>query len=385
MAELRHGRASSRSGRERSPHRPAVESVFIPRSAEIDTAEAALRYAIVAFVSRKRAYIPPSEAGAALAARVPRAKDNFTVHRAWPADFLFVCSSRRVRDEVMAADAAHGRDFSLRFTPWNRQLQAMQCRMRFRAHFELKGVPAHAWNRSTATAVLCSDAWVECLGAATANRDDLGRFQVVAWTNDITVFPKEKELLIEEPDDLMEEDEGLVLPGDALIPLEKNMLRYLVTVRVAHAEDMLPSDEDNDGGDDGPRGEDDGRCGRNYDSRGGHDGRGSRDGRSRDEDRGRGCERGEHHSRSRHEDALRRRPPGGGWGGSRRVATNTAREVSPWLEVEDVADVESVARAAVDRGPLSWQAESSPRLHGTIRAGPTEVPLHGALEGASPG
>ncbi|KAM0881704.1 hypothetical protein ACQ4PT_032778 [Festuca glaucescens] len=176
MAEPCHGRASSRSGKERSPHRPAVESVYVPCSAEIDTAEAALRYAVVAFVSGKRAYIPLSEAGAALAARVPRAEDNFTVHRAWPGDFLFVCSSRRVRDEVMAADAAHGHDFSLRFTPWNRQLQAMQCRMRYRAHFELKGVPAHAWNRSTATAVLCSDAWVECLGAATANREDLGRF-----------------------------------------------------------------------------------------------------------------------------------------------------------------------------------------------------------------
>ncbi|KAM0831984.1 hypothetical protein ACQ4PT_065189 [Festuca glaucescens] len=122
VAELRHGRASSRSGRERSPHRPAVESVFIPRSAEIDMAEAALRYAVVAFVSGKRAYIPLSEAGATLAARVPRAEDNFTVHRAWPADFLFVCSSRGVRDEVMAADTAQGRDFSLSFTPWNRQL-----------------------------------------------------------------------------------------------------------------------------------------------------------------------------------------------------------------------------------------------------------------------
>ncbi|KAM0925308.1 hypothetical protein ACQ4PT_004281 [Festuca glaucescens] len=306
-AEIHGGRASSRSGREKTPHRTAVELVFVPRSAEINTAEAALRYAIVAFVSGKRAYIPLSEAGAALEVRVPRAEDNFTVHRAWPTDFLFVCSSRRVRDEVMAADTAHGRDFSLRFTSWNRQLQAMQCRMCFRAHFELKGVPAHAWNHSTATAVLNSDAWVECLGVAMENNEDLGRFQVVAWTNDVSVFPKEKELLIEEPDDLMEEDEGLVLPGDALIPLEKNMLRYLISVWVAHAEDMLPSDEDDDGRDDGAGSDGDER----RDSRGGHDGRGGREGQSRDEERGRGRGRSEHrsHSHSHHEDALRRRPP----------------------------------------------------------------------------
>ncbi|KAM0911173.1 hypothetical protein ACQ4PT_013676 [Festuca glaucescens] len=384
-ADVHDGRASSRSGREKMPRWAAVESVFVPRSGEINAAEAALRYALVAFVSGKRAYIPLSEAGAALAARVPRAEDNFTVHRAWPADFLFVCSSRRVRDEVMAADATHGRDFSLRFTPWNRQLQAMQCRMRFRAHFELKGVPALAWNRSTATAVLSSNAWVECLGAATANREDLGRFQVVAWTNDVSVFPKEKEMLIEEPDDLMEEDEGMVLPGDALTPLENNMLRYLVSIRVAHAEDMLPADEDGDGRDDGAGDEGDGRCDR--DSRGGHDGRGGHEGRRREEERGWGCERGNHrsHSRSRHEDALRRRPPGGGWGGSRPVAINTEREVTPWPEVEDEVDVESAAAVAAGRGPMSLSAESSPRMHATTRVGPGLEPLHGATGRASPG
>ncbi|KAM0859096.1 hypothetical protein ACQ4PT_047417 [Festuca glaucescens] len=119
-ADVHGGHSSSRPGREDSSHRAAVETVFVPRTEEINAAEAALRYALVAFVSGKRAYIPLSEAGAALMARVPQAEDNFTVHLSWPADFLFICSSRRVRDEIMAADAAHGRDFSLRFSPWNR-------------------------------------------------------------------------------------------------------------------------------------------------------------------------------------------------------------------------------------------------------------------------
>jgi hypothetical protein len=225
-----------------------VGRVFIPRSEEIDAAEGALRYALVAFVSVKRAYVTLSEAGTALAERVPRADDNFTVHRSWPADFLFVCSSRRVGDEILAADALRGRDFSLRFSPWNRQLQAMHCKLRYRVHFELQGVPAHAWNRSSAEAVLNSDAWVDCIGASTAKREDLGLFKVVGWTYDLSVFPKDVDMLIEEPDDLMEEDEGLVLPGSALIPLEKTMLRYRVSVRVAHAEDMIPPAADDDDG-----------------------------------------------------------------------------------------------------------------------------------------
>ncbi|KAM0912281.1 hypothetical protein ACQ4PT_012961 [Festuca glaucescens] len=137
-AHQRLGLGSSPPRRARTPSPPPVQS------GEIIAAEAALRYALVAFVSGKRAYVTLSEAGAALAERVPRAEDNFTVHRSRPVDFLFVCISRRVRDEIMAADAAHGHDFSLRFSPWNRQLQAMQCRMRYRAHFELQGMPAHA-------------------------------------------------------------------------------------------------------------------------------------------------------------------------------------------------------------------------------------------------
>ncbi|KAK1693301.1 hypothetical protein QYE76_009998 [Lolium multiflorum] len=331
-------RGEARGGQERRGHQ-AAESVFVARTAEVDGAEEALRYALVAFVAGSRAYIPLGEAGAALVARVPRAEDNFTVHRSGPGDFLFVCSSRRVHDEIMAGDAAHGRDFSLRFTPWNRQLQAMQCKLRFRVHFELTGVPAHAWNRTTATAVLSSNAWVECLGAAMANREDLDHFQVVSWTNNVSAFPKSKDLLVEEPGDRMEEDEGLVLPGSALIPLEKTMLRYSVTVRVVHAEDMIPA-EDWSGDSSGGSSDEDGGDGGSGRRRSWEDEPGRRHGRrgsSRDE---RGRDRGHrdrrHASRSRRGDVLRRRPSdGSGWGGSRRVALNVAADVSPWPEVDD--------------------------------------------------
>ncbi|KAM0883834.1 hypothetical protein ACQ4PT_031366 [Festuca glaucescens] len=257
----------------------------------------------------------------------------------------------------------------------------MQNRLRYRAHFELTGVPAHAWNRTTATTVLSSDAWVECLGVATANLEDLGRFHVVAWTNNLSVFPKAKELLIEEPDDLMEEDEGLVLPGSALIPLEKTMLRYNISVRVAHAEDMIPVDDESDGGDstDGDGG--DGGSGRRQD-REDDPGRrrSSRDGRDvRRDERGRDHDRDDRRrsSRSRRRDALRRRPSGGGgWGGSRRVALNTAAEISPWPEVED-DDVDGVVEDMGCMRLVGPAAESSPRLVGVRE---TVVHLQGSGE-----
>ncbi|CAM0957412.1 unnamed protein product [Alopecurus aequalis] len=110
--------------------------------------------------------------------------------------------------------------------------------MRFRVVLELTGVLAHAWNKTTAAAVLGSAAWVEKLGTASVSREDLRTLEVFAWTDDVKLIPTRKALLIEEPGDRMEEDDGLVLPADALVPLEKNMLQYLILTRLIRSEDM---------------------------------------------------------------------------------------------------------------------------------------------------
>jgi hypothetical protein len=230
-----------------------LEVVVLPRSAEIVAAEAALRWGLVAFASGQRTSIPLSEAGAAISSSVPRAVD-FSIHRHWPADFIIMCCSRRVWDEVVAAGVVDGRDFSLRFSPWSRELQAVRQDFRFRVHIELTGVLAHAFNKSTAAAVLGSAAWVERLGDASASREDMGRLLVIAWTDCIELLPTAKALLIEEPDGRLEEDDGLILPGDAPIPLEKKMLRYVVSARVVRFEDMSggrPTLDDDGDGDDG--------------------------------------------------------------------------------------------------------------------------------------
>ncbi|KAM0917327.1 hypothetical protein ACQ4PT_009557 [Festuca glaucescens] len=195
----------------------------------------------------------------------------------------------------------------------------------------------------------------------------------------------------------MEEDEGLVLPGSALIPLEKKMLRYSVTVRVAHAEDMLPVDEDSDGDDDRHGGGDHGsERWRDGSGRSNHrrDEQGNRDGWQEEDERGRGRGRDGRDERgrrplSRHGDALRRRPSGGGgWGGSRRIALNTAFEVIPWPEEED-ADVDKGVDGVGCMQPAGPTVESSPRLSADSAAvavrqelfdGPASDPLlHGAV------
>jgi hypothetical protein len=57
-----------------------MERVFLPRSSELDAAEAALCWGLVAFVSGQRSHVLLSEAGGAISARVPLAEDNFTIH-----------------------------------------------------------------------------------------------------------------------------------------------------------------------------------------------------------------------------------------------------------------------------------------------------------------
>uniref|UniRef100_A0ACD5VFL4 Uncharacterized protein n=1 Tax=Avena sativa TaxID=4498 RepID=A0ACD5VFL4_AVESA len=304
-----------------------MDSVIIPRSTEIAAAEGALRWALVAFVSGQRASVSLIEAGVVVIAQVPRAEDNFTIHRSWPADFLLVYSSRRMRDDVVAAGVVDGRGFSLRFSSWNRQLQAVRQSLRYRAHIKLTGIPAYAWKRSTMVALLGSAAWVERLGATKTSREDLGSFRVVAWLDNVSRLPQEKALLIEEPDDLMEEDEGLVVLSDALIPLEKHMLCYVVWIRLVRAESMADDGHDPCPEDDG---EDDGSDEDHVDNRGDGHGRGGGS-------RGNGDRRDGGSGRIagvRMDGSLRRRTSGDGWSGSRRVAINSPLEVMPWLEVE---------------------------------------------------
>jgi hypothetical protein len=152
-----------------------IGRVFLARSPEIDAAESALHWGLVAFVSRQRSFVTLSEAGGAISARVPMAEDNFTIHRHWPLDFLIRCSSRRVRDAVAAAGVVDGRGFTLRFSPWNRQLQAVHHELSSRVHLEMIGVPAHACNKTTAAVILGSVAWVEKPREASVSHEDLGR------------------------------------------------------------------------------------------------------------------------------------------------------------------------------------------------------------------
>ncbi|KAM0924081.1 hypothetical protein ACQ4PT_005079 [Festuca glaucescens] len=94
--------------------RPTAERCIIYRTAEVDAAERALWWGLVAFVSGRRRSVSCAVASAAVLERFPELEGRFSVHRFWPADLLFVFDSRASRDVVLSANPFDGRDFSLR-------------------------------------------------------------------------------------------------------------------------------------------------------------------------------------------------------------------------------------------------------------------------------
>ncbi|KAM0874405.1 hypothetical protein ACQ4PT_037453 [Festuca glaucescens] len=209
--------------------RPARKRCIIYRTREVDEAERALKWGLVAFVSGTRRAVSCSAASAAVLERFPALDGHFSVHRFWPADLLFVFDSRATRNTLLAADPFDGRDFSLRFSVWNRQLQATRRTMRYRVHLEVVGVPTVAWNLATARMILGSSAWVERLGTETASREDMGSFRITAWTDDPASIPKTKEVWVAEPLLFGDEDDDLLLPVEALIPEEVALLGHEAT------------------------------------------------------------------------------------------------------------------------------------------------------------
>ncbi|KAM0869170.1 hypothetical protein ACQ4PT_040866 [Festuca glaucescens] len=175
--------------------RPPRERCVIYRTPEVDDAEHALRWGVVAFVSGTRRSVTSEAAVAAVLAQFPSLEGHFSVHRFWPTEFLFVFDLRASRDTLLAANPLNARDFSLRFGLWNRQRQASRRVFRYRVHLEVVGVPPVAWSMATAKSILGSSAWVERLGAATASRADMGCFRVTAWTDNPSSIPRSKENL----------------------------------------------------------------------------------------------------------------------------------------------------------------------------------------------
>jgi hypothetical protein len=97
--------------------RPVVERCVVYRTQEVEDAERALRWSLVAYVSGTQRVVSAESATAVILARFPELEGHFSVHRFWPAEFLFVFDLRARKDVVAGTSPVDGRSFALRFSP----------------------------------------------------------------------------------------------------------------------------------------------------------------------------------------------------------------------------------------------------------------------------
>ncbi|KAK1628330.1 hypothetical protein QYE76_002645 [Lolium multiflorum] len=322
--------------------RPARERGIIYRTQEVEGAERALRWGLVAFVSGTRRLVSGAAASAAILERFPELDGHFSVHTFWPAELLLVFDSRAKRDTLLtsAANPFDGRDFSLRFGVWNRQLQATRRCFRYRVHLEVVGVPPIAWSMDTAKTILGSSGWVERLGSETASRADLGTFCITAWTGDLASLPRSKKLWLAEPLRFGGDGDDLLLPVEALVPEEVALLAYEADVHIVRVEDTVAADTRSSNSSAPGPGPDDGDAGEFDSSR--------RQGPPPDDRRQPPASRGEPAAARGHR-----------WrgGAERRVALGRTTSVLPWPSVPVDDGAPRLAVAAPVCTYEGWQRE----------------------------
>lgn len=107
---------------------------------------------------------------------------------------------------------------------------------------ELRGIPAHAWEMSTAESLLNPYGWPQFLHQYTRNRDDYSMFRLSAWCFNPTTFPASRDLHIAKHP-----------VGDILSPPGKPTLRYPVSFKVSKPGIDAPS-APSEGGNDSDQG-----------------------------------------------------------------------------------------------------------------------------------
>lgn len=129
---------------------------------------------------------------------------------------------------------------------WTRQAFAEGVALPLLVNVEFKGIPAHAWEMSTAESLLSPYGWPQLLHSSTRNREDYASFRLSAWCFNPREVPLARDLHVVEPP-----------VGDISSPPGKLTLVYPVSIAIT--EVILPtaggdvsvgSSGDSSGGDD---------------------------------------------------------------------------------------------------------------------------------------
>lgn len=124
---------------------------------------------------------------------------DFSIRAFYPEDFLVLCRDKAMRNKLVAGRRVTTDEFSLVLRPWIRQVQATGISMPVLVPLALRGVPANAWTRRTAEAVIWGLGFVVKVAESTASRQDMSLFRVWLRTDDPARIPPRHILVVEEP------------------------------------------------------------------------------------------------------------------------------------------------------------------------------------------
>ncbi|KAI4988605.1 hypothetical protein ZWY2020_035845 [Hordeum vulgare] len=121
--------------------------------------------------------------------------DMLSVHPHRPGDFLL--RFRSMDDHArMATDSLHTRRFTLVFSPWGELVSVEPVMAQFHVRIEMRGIPDHAWNCSSALTLLAPFRLIKEIAPKTRSERDLSVFRLTAWTANLDVVPCSSELLL---------------------------------------------------------------------------------------------------------------------------------------------------------------------------------------------
>lgn len=140
--------------------RPREAECFIQRDAATDTAETALQLALIAQPSGFAEGSTTSEVLLAVVAAAGVAADDVRVKKYYPEQFIIMCGSPAVRDQVLAASPVPFGNTPLVLLPWARLSHATLSTMQYKLTMDLEGMPPHVWREDIAAKLLAPYCWI---------------------------------------------------------------------------------------------------------------------------------------------------------------------------------------------------------------------------------
>jgi hypothetical protein len=125
--------------------------------------------------------------------------EAFSIRAYEPEDFLVLCASFDVMDQLVVAARLVSPQFTLRFSQWSRLTHAQLGEVPVRVDLELRGIPSHAWEQRTADMLLEGCGFLDSVDAATVDRTDMSCFRLSMWTHDVDCIPAARWLAVPEP------------------------------------------------------------------------------------------------------------------------------------------------------------------------------------------